>query len=332
MRTLRYGLLATAMTFDECDTLMKMLLTRVLPKMGIVRTANRTLATAETRLRGLGLTHLYVLQLVDHLKIVCDHGGTGSDTGILLSASLKGFALQAGYTDNPFDLQPEHLPWTEHCWWKITLLAITKYGIKINGKPTCLQKWTQNGSYIMKDFHDYYQENESVAFYQSLNRVRLYLKVLTRSDLQQADGKRAHPSIFTLPDPSKVSFSNSSTRYNWPTQGKPSTNDLTNWSIALEEVYNISAIQPLFRQNQRSGEWYETVRLTATWLVSENTSELYKRCDDQRWSKWVPIRLGHTRAGRSTFLYRGRVTTDELQPTLLAHVEQETPFRVRLMA
>ena len=214
MQTLHDGLLATAMAFNECDTLMKMLLTGALPKMEIVRTANRTLTTAETKLRGLGLTHLYILQLVDHLKAVCDHGGTGSDTGILLSASLEAFSLQAGYTDNPFDLQPEHLPWTEHCWWKITLLAITKYRIKINGKPTCLQKWTQNNSYIMKDFHNYYQENEGVAFYQSLNRVELYLRVLTQSDLQQADRKRTHPLIFTLLDPSNTSFSNNSTRYN----------------------------------------------------------------------------------------------------------------------
>ena len=138
MRTLRYGLLATAMTYDECDSLTKTLLMGALPKMGIVRTANRILATAETKHRGLGLTHLYVLQLVDHLKVICDHGGTKSDTGILLEASLEAFAIQAGYTDNPFDLQPDQLPWTEHCWWKITLNALTKYGITIKGKPPSL--------------------------------------------------------------------------------------------------------------------------------------------------------------------------------------------------
>ena len=36
MRTLCYGLLATAMTFNKCDTLTKLLLNRALPKMGIV--------------------------------------------------------------------------------------------------------------------------------------------------------------------------------------------------------------------------------------------------------------------------------------------------------
>ena len=127
--------------------------------------------------------------------------------------------------------------------------------------------------------------------------------------------------IFTILNPSNDSFSNSASRYDWPTQGQPSANDLANWKIALEEVYNISAIQPLFRQNQRSEEWNKTVRSSAKWLISENTLELYKRYDDQRWSEWVPIRLGRTRARRSTFLYRGRITSEELQPTLLAHVE-----------
>ena len=53
MRTLRYSLLATAMTFEECDKLMKLVLNGALPKMGIVWTANRTLAMAKTKLRGL---------------------------------------------------------------------------------------------------------------------------------------------------------------------------------------------------------------------------------------------------------------------------------------
>ena len=214
----------------------------------------------------------------------------------------------------------------------VSLLAITKYRIKINGKPTYLQKWTQNDSYIMRDFHDYYQENESAAFYQSLNRFRLYLRVVTLSDLQQADGRRAHPLIFTLPDTLDVTFSNSSRRYDWPTQGKSLANDLFNWNLSLGEVYNITAIQPTFMHHQRSVEWNETVCLTATWLVSENNLELYNQYDEHRWYKWVPLCLGRTRAGRSTFIYPGRITTEDLQLTLLAHVEQETNFWVRLLA
>ena len=53
VRTIRYGLVATAMSFEQCDKLTRTLLKVALPKMGIVRTANNVLATAPTRYRGI---------------------------------------------------------------------------------------------------------------------------------------------------------------------------------------------------------------------------------------------------------------------------------------
>ena len=74
MRTIRYGLIAIALDYEQCDAITGELLSGVLPKMGIVRTANRVLVTAERDFWGFGLTDVYVLQLVDHLKVLCDHG------------------------------------------------------------------------------------------------------------------------------------------------------------------------------------------------------------------------------------------------------------------
>ena len=45
-RTLCYGLIATALSYDQCDDLTKLLIQGVLPKMGIIRTANMILATS----------------------------------------------------------------------------------------------------------------------------------------------------------------------------------------------------------------------------------------------------------------------------------------------
>ena len=72
--------------------------------------------------------------------------------------------------------------------------------------------------------------------------------------------------------------------------------------------------------------------MKVNWLVSENNLELYSQYDKHRWHKWVSLQLGCSRAGPSTIVYRGRINTDKLQPTLLTHVEQETNFQVRLMA
>ena len=68
MRTLQYGLIATALSFDQCDDLTKTVLRGTLTKMGIIWTASMVLATTPQSMQGIGIIHLYILQLVDHLK------------------------------------------------------------------------------------------------------------------------------------------------------------------------------------------------------------------------------------------------------------------------
>ena len=72
MHTIRYRLVATALDYEQCDVITGELLSGVLPKMGIVCTASKVLVTAEKAFWGFRLTHVYVLQLVDHLKVLCN--------------------------------------------------------------------------------------------------------------------------------------------------------------------------------------------------------------------------------------------------------------------
>ena len=75
----RCGLIATALDYEQCDTIMQDILVGVFPKMGHIRTINRILTTAKNIFE-FGLTHVYVLQLIDHLKILCDHSWQEMDT------------------------------------------------------------------------------------------------------------------------------------------------------------------------------------------------------------------------------------------------------------
>ena len=52
MRTLQYGLIATAMNYDQCNIITKQLISGILPKMGIIRTVNTKLATGTPAMRG----------------------------------------------------------------------------------------------------------------------------------------------------------------------------------------------------------------------------------------------------------------------------------------
>ena len=106
MRTLCYGLVATALTYDESDLITRQLLRGALPKMGIIGSANTILATSPSTMRGVGLINLYVLQLVDHLKVICNHGGEQTDTGTLLRNELEALTIQAGLGGSPFSINP----------------------------------------------------------------------------------------------------------------------------------------------------------------------------------------------------------------------------------
>ena len=244
MQSLRYGLVATALTYEECDLLTKQLIRGALPKMGIIRSANTTLATSTTAMWGVGLIHLYVLQLVDHLKVICNHGGENTDTGTLLRNKLEALAIQSGTGGSPFCINPLRTLWIEHCWWSNTLEAICRYNIQIKGEVRALNKWTTNDTFLMEDFRAKYDPTIYSRFLQSINRVQLFLQVSTRSDLQLACGWRCNPHIFdtdvqTLNSPSKQA-------YTWPEQGRPAKQDFINWNIALEETYGITKINKVF--------------------------------------------------------------------------------------
>ena len=98
------------------------------------------------------MIHLYILQLVVHLKVISDHGGKDTETGKLFSIELDALNLQAGLRESPLDIDPSDTPWIEHCWWSNTLQAAQKYGISIHGFPLVLVKWNTTDSFLMQDF------------------------------------------------------------------------------------------------------------------------------------------------------------------------------------
>ena len=150
-------------------------------------------------MRGIGLIHLYILQLTDHLTVLCNHGGTNTETGTLLRNELEALTIQAGLGGkSPFNLNPTNKPWIEHCWGTNTLEAAHRYNIRIHGYSAELQKWMKNDSFLMDDFMKTYDPTKYGKFLQSINRVRLFLQLATTLDIQLACGWRCNPKILDL--------------------------------------------------------------------------------------------------------------------------------------
>ena len=166
MRTLRYGLIATAMNYKQCDRVMKDFLQGVLSKMGFIRTANMRLAISPRNMQGIGLIHLYILQLVDHLKILCNHGGEETNTGT--RKKLEALTIQTGKGGSPFNFNPAKIPWIEHSWWMNTVQACHQYNIQIQGATNQLNQWTTNDTFLMDNFEKTYNPDTFQKFFKAL--------------------------------------------------------------------------------------------------------------------------------------------------------------------
>ena len=182
VRTIQYRLVSMALNFQQGDKLTRTLLKVALPKMGIVRTANNVLATAPTAYCGIGIINFYILRMIDHLKIACNHIGTKTDTGHLLLTTLEIMQQIAGIGGNPFTIKQSEVTCLEQSWWTNTLTAMEKYNVRLEGNIPELQKWTENDTFINGN-------RESIKFYKSINCMRLYHKICTRSDIQHTCGK-----------------------------------------------------------------------------------------------------------------------------------------------
>ena len=218
----------------------------------------------------MGIINFYILQMVDHLKIACDHGDSNSDTGQLLRTTLEVTQLQDGVGGNPLQIKPSMTNWIEHSWWTNTLIAMEKYQISLHRNVPELKKWTSHDSFIMDDIIKTYGNREKQSFYESINRIRIYHRINTRSDIQHACGKILKTSILSNKR-DEVNKTRSEMAYRWPQQGKPTVSDVINWSLAIEEIYGVKKEQPIFPVRFRGQKWCKQSHQFQQWCFVPST-------------------------------------------------------------
>lgn len=184
-RSLSYPLAATALTEQQCKILQRHILNETLGKMGIVRTASSIIAVAPTTLGGFGIISVEISQLSQHIAFLLQHGPTAeSNTGKLLRSTLEYNALKTGYPGDPLCI-PLVTYTTLQTWISNTLHFMAKYNIQIRLDITGLEFWISQDTYIMEQLNDY----GTVNTLRTINKVRLYLRVVTISDLITSDGE-----------------------------------------------------------------------------------------------------------------------------------------------
>jgi Reverse transcriptase (RNA-dependent DNA polymerase). len=185
-KTLLYSLPVTAFEERECKELQKTYLRAMLGKIGVVWTAPAIIATAPLWLGGFGLLSFEIEQFVSHIGMLLQHGHQHTSlTGLLLRTSLEYYAVEAGLPGDPLRL-PEVQYVTQQTWIFNTIKAMRTYRVHISSDIPSLLPWTTNDIFLMQLFDS---QQISRGTLRTLNKVRLYLRVVTVSDLLSADGR-----------------------------------------------------------------------------------------------------------------------------------------------
>jgi len=214
LRKLNYPLLATIFSLDQCQLIMKPILTRGLPSASIIDTYPRALVHSLLKFAGLDLPNLHTGQMITQLQQMLCTPDTTDVTAFLLCTCCESMQLEIGLAagklfDTPSCLQVVvTCSWLKHIW-----LTAQSFDITVHlGIQHILPLWSGNIN-IMRAFlqHGYWKP-ENLC---SLNWCCTFLHAFWLSDICTSMGDSIDSQIWHAHSPC---LSN----WNWPQQMPPS--------------------------------------------------------------------------------------------------------------
>jgi Reverse transcriptase (RNA-dependent DNA polymerase). len=306
-RTLTYSLPAIALSSNQCNKLQRLLHREVLGKMGIVRTAPSTIVTAPIYFGGLGVLDFEVAQLISHVQLLLQHGNeTDTLTGQLLRATFEYHALEMGLPGDPLTMQVNEYG-TLNTWISHTIRQLHKYDMRVASDISGLCSWTHGDRFIMEILSAQSTDGDLAI----INKVRMYLRVVTISDLLTADGKHFDSQLLQgirglyNPQPSYA-------RYNWPEVPQPTSREQNTWKRAMRQILSLEMYDP-GHMALHTLLWRHQAVEYCRWGYSLATNKIYEYNDTKQWNIWEPFCDGAWRRTRQTSnLYMKRGTTRTL--------------------
>ena len=292
-KSLEYCLPATTLTKKQCTDIIKPLLASALPKMNISRNINRQAVHLPKQYNGIGIIDLHMQQGISHIKILLQHGGHETTTGQLLQASLELLLLEIGSFHDLNELPTTLLKNSTQSWIKHTLLFAQENSIKLEQYNTEFQKWTNNEYSIMDEIIRTNKFNKDEL--QQINNCRQHMEVLTVSDITTEQGYLLREARDI-----KEYESLSSTRYAWPAQPQPLTEEAQMWRTALHAI-GLRTHQPNTRYEYSLTT--TDAAYVAQWRHDQITDTLWRKEGDN-WEQWVST---NDRSRKQKYINRHRL-------------------------
>ena len=269
VKTLEYPMEAISLTKDQWDYIMAPILKSVLPRSGIVRTFPRDVLYAPDEFTGMGLMHPYYKQYLKHLELALKETIKPTITANLLTAAMEQLRLESGLprANGEWHLSDTALCLTP-CWIKDLLLFCDDNEITIQDTCADLDYGSTDDIYLMEAFRESGFTPKELKI---LNQCRLFLRVLTLSDICTMDLKR-----ITL-DSYNGNPQRRRPQCGWPRA--PPQLSSTHWNLwkkAITKCFlRTGTTQREIRHNL--GNWLPGIRETWEWFWSPSDNRLYHR-------------------------------------------------------
>jgi hypothetical protein len=249
---------------NTCYSIQAPTLAALLPKLHLNRNIARSIVFGPIKYGGLAIKTLYSIQNIGQLTLFVGHSREKDKTSTLLNISISHMQLSVGTCTSVLQLPfSTYGAWLESYWLVSFWRFLQRASLSINLTPQWLPTHTQRGDIALID-HFVTQSYKAHQLIQ-LNRCRLYLQVITLTDIVSADGACNIPDIFIgLPLLDRRST------LKWPSQQLPSDKDWAVWSSGLK------TLQPRNKLANPLGDWLvHSCRQHWFWFMDPILPHLY---------------------------------------------------------
>jgi hypothetical protein len=269
MKTLEYPMTATTIRKKDWECIMIPVLAAGLPRAGLARTFPRDILFGPTTVQGFGMLHAWYHQQILHLTALLEHNQQQTMTGQLLTTSYEQLRLEMRTSGFMTDISYKSMKATVTKTWITDLWEfIDRFQIKLHDDIEHLRLQRKNDKFLMDEFLSAGYDGTTLK---ELNECRMFLHVVTLSDIVSADGLQITMNAWNGSQDER-----GKSQYQWPRiQHALPNQQWEQWRRIIDRVFVLHGTPRSLREPLLS--WHKGAPVRWKWYFAPQEDRLYAK-------------------------------------------------------
>ncbi len=260
----RYSAPVISFTETQLTHLQKRIIGPCLAAAGFNSKMPRAVVFGPSLYGGMNWQSPFTIHLYEKIKFVVGSIRLADTVGKLMLLQLQWMQLFAG-TSSPLLETDKEIPYLPRCWLQALHSMLIHTTVKIRISKTWLPKPRRINDHVIMD---YVRHNLPKEYWAAVNQCRLYLKVVTFSDLVTFDGTTIPDTLFHIRGAYRAP------RLKFPYQKRPPLRSREKWQYFIRYISNEKGT--LFTT---LGQWIRKPYQQFPYVLGKNRSMMYIQTD-----------------------------------------------------